>query len=34
LNWEKISEEKIVVEEEEEGIAIASKLVKHVEKRL
>jgi hypothetical protein len=32
LNWERVSGEKVVVEEEDEGIVIASKLVKQVEK--
>jgi hypothetical protein len=32
LNWERVSGEKVVVEEENEVIAIESKLIKHVEK--
>jgi hypothetical protein len=32
LNWKGVSGEKVVVEEEDKGIAIASKIVKQVEK--
>jgi hypothetical protein len=32
LNWERVSGEKVVVKEEDEGIVIESKLMKHIEK--
>jgi hypothetical protein len=32
LNWERVSREKVIVEEEDERIAIESKLMKHVGK--
>jgi hypothetical protein len=32
LNWERVNGKKVVVEEEDEGIVIESKLMKHIEK--